>query len=157
MNKAQMKQVLYEHPYTYETIRELNGKIAELKHIKYDTSVTANISGAPAGGSISKPTENAALKICEYYDAEMWRITKEIRDTIEMARIVDQLLSEMPHRERVIVARRYLMKYNWDQIARIERLTKRHCRRIHDKAIEELCTRFSELNVAKENKKSEKS
>lgn len=94
--------------------------------------------GTPRSGKISKPTEAQALRLAA--KAEKWK--KAALDELELRNEIAELIHSVPNPYRAILYERYIEGKEWEEVGAAVGYTGRHCRNLHEEALELLEKHF---------------
>lgn len=136
MKAITIQQALIEYPYITGRVQALNREISEILSIKYDTSVTARLTGMPGGGQISDPTFQTIEQIVDRLDVHIERIKERIGGLLDAKEMVDNRLDRLNIQERRVVEYRYFQLMQWDAIQGAMHCSETTVYRIHRFAIE---------------------
>lgn len=135
MKAITIQQALIEYPYITGRIQGYNREINEILSIKYDTSVTAKITGMPGGGQISDPTLQAIEQIVDRLDVHITRTKERISRLLDDKEMVDSRLDRLDIQQRRVIEYRYFNGMNWPEIFEAMRYSKTQVYDIHHKAL----------------------
>ena len=108
-----------QHKAEYERELELIG------------SVSLNMDGMPHGSNISKPTEEAALKLAD--KALTWKMA-EI-DAIRIRQIVYDTIHDIPGIEGQVLYERYINLHKWEEICVLVHYSWQGVHKVHKRAL----------------------
>lgn len=88
--------------------------------------------GTPHGGQISRTVENRAVRLAE--KAKEWKLAEleaqEVKDR------VTEVVMQVKGAKGAVLFERYVNLKKWDNVAKTLHYTPRHCRNLHDEALE---------------------
>lgn len=136
MKAITIQQALIEYPYITGRIQGYNREINEILSIKYDTSVTAKITGMPGGGQISDPTLQAIEQIVDRLDVHITRTQERISRLLDDKEMVDSRLDRLDIQQRRVIEHRYFNGMHWPDIQKAMDYSEATVFRIHRAALE---------------------
>lgn len=98
--------------YEEANIKALQHKREYEKQCELIGSVSMKMDGMPHGSNISKPTEEAALKLAE--SAKKWREAE--MEAIRIRQEVYEMIADIPGIEGRVLYERYISLYKWEAI-----------------------------------------
>ena len=94
--------------------------------------------GTPRSGKISKPTEAQALRLAA--KAEKWKVAE--LDELELRNEIAELIHSVPDPYGAVLYERYIEGKEWEDVGAAVGYTGRHCRNLHEEALQLLEKHF---------------
>ena len=105
-------------------------------------------SPVPHGTDVSQPTETKALKALEMgaeFEAQVEWLTAKVVADLEVWRLVDGVLTELPSRYREVATLRYCGGLSWLQISRTLYRSESNCRDIDARLADAVSVAYTRL------------
>lgn len=112
-------------------------KLSEVMEAERELKATV-ISDMPHSTDISNPTAQKAEKIIDHLAKQTAKIETNLERYFREKNRIDDLISLLGPRERVIIELRYFNKYEWWQVAHSVNYCKRQCYRYEKDAFEKM-------------------
>ena len=129
-----------------EAVAQINEYKERLKQVRDIGAV--KYSPMPHGTDVRQPTEEKALKavqIGDEFSAQVEWLTAKVVADLEIWRMVDGVLTELPSRYREVATLRYAGGLNWFQIARTLYRSEANCRDIDARLSDAVETAYKSL------------
>lgn len=129
-----VKEYLRQYRYAEETAQRLRSEYEEEEERVIGIRSTLGGDGQPHGTGISKPTENAAVRLAEKLEQyraseiEALRVRQEVFDTIR----------SVPGEMQTVLYERYINLKRWEDIAEVMAYSLRQVYNIHGNALDYL-------------------
>ena len=94
--------------------------------------------GTPRSGKISKPTEAQARRLAA--KAEKWKVAE--LDELELRNEIVELIHSVPDPYGAVLYERYIEGKEWEEVGAAVGYTGRHCRNLHEEALQLLEKHF---------------
>lgn len=117
--------------------KQMINSIAE----KYNTCVTAQLTGLPGKKQPGDPTYRAVERIMMKHDKNIEEISKQIGEYMDIHANVSMALLELTPEEKKIIELRCFSRRHWDEVSRSARYSLRQCRRLYDSGIIKISTK----------------
>jgi DNA-directed RNA polymerase specialized sigma subunit len=145
MDKNEIIGLLKGYKYIMPEVRELNQKINEFVNLKdYCTVKAATISDMPKSitNEIHSPVEDLVVR----YDEQVYEYANEINRLLDDKALVEMLMNKLDYTEKRVIELRYISNPErhvsdiWVWVSVQICYSRRGAIKIHDKAIEKMCT-----------------
>lgn len=128
-----IKRKLQNYIWIKENIQSLEDRLLEID--TQLTKITANLSDDPVQ-TTKDPDKwtnliNERIEVEEMINRELCRCLKEIQ-------YIENLISNLPEREKLLMRLRYIDNLKWEEIALKMNYTWQHMHRIHAKALNKI-------------------
>ena len=128
MDKSELQRIMIE----YRSIGSLERRIEALRDTLERT--TLQLDGMPHG---SDGTDKMATLTATIVDLEKKLDKRRVDCEKEMQR-AETVIDTLPDQQRLVMRLRYIEGLSWKQVAEKSNYAKRHCIRIHKKALERM-------------------
>ena len=128
MDKSELQRIMIE----YRSIGSLERRIAALRETLERT--TPQLDGMPHG---SDGTDKMASITATIVDLER-RLDKRRVDCEKEMQRAETVIDTLPDQQRLIMRLRYIEGLTWRQVSEKSNYDKRHCIRIHKRALERI-------------------
>ena len=125
-------------------IKDMRDSMTDIKAITYDFM--------PKDNRLSKPVKNGIINSINLCEGRIEKLNRLIKSNMENKENIDRIVDKLPYVEQYILKGRYVDKISWEAMPfhLPFEMSKRHCQRYHDAAIE---TIYNELLNDKSYKK----
>lgn len=128
MDKATLQRIMIE----YRSIGSLERRIAALRETL--ERITPQLDGMPHG---SDGKDKMATLTATIVDLEEKLDKRRVNCEVEMQR-AETVIDTLPDQQRLIMRLRYIDGLTWRQVSEKSNYDKRHCIRIHKRALERI-------------------
>lgn len=128
MDKATLQRIMIE----YRSIGNLERRIEALRETLERT--TPQLDGMPHG---SDGSDKMATITASIVDLEKKLDQRRVNCELEM-QIAETVIDTLPDQQRLVMRLRYIEGLSWKQVAEKSNYDKRHCQRIHKRALERM-------------------
>ena len=101
------------------------------KELELIGSLSVKMDGMPHGSNISKPTEEAALKLAD--KALTWKMAE--LDAIRIRQIVYDTIHDIPGIEGQVLYERYINLHKWEEICVLVHYSWQGVHKVHKRAL----------------------
>lgn len=144
MEKQAVVSILEFYKNIDEEIRLNKATITDLEERYYSPIRGINYDGMPKGkGGTSSPTENTALNVPGWVNAEMQELQREKAALYRVRAAIRKELNCLPYIQRAVISSFYLEGQQWVRISAQIHYSERQCKNIRDCAVGKLGRRFA--------------
>lgn len=144
MEKQAVVSILEFYKNIDEEIRLNKATITDLEERYYSPISGINYDGMPKGkGGTSSPTENTALNVPGWVNAEMQELQREKAALYRVRAAIRKELNCLPYIQRAVISSFYLEGQQWVRISAQIHYSERQCKNIRDCAVGKLGWRFA--------------
>lgn len=126
-------------------IREYQERLNRVRDIG-----AVNYDAMPHGSDVRQPTEEKALKalkMSEEFEAQVEWLTAKVISDLEVWRLVDGVLTDLPNRYREVATLRYCGGLSWLQISRTLYRSESNCRDVDARLADAVETAYNRMKA----------